>query len=288
LVFQKEEKEKRANELTIANRELVIQNEEKEKRAAELARANIELMFQSREKEKRAEELVIANKELQQFAYIASHDLQEPLRTVSNYMEVFAEEYLGQLDDNARAYLQSVNNATKRMSILINSLLDFSRLGKNRNLAYVDIQNVINDVLEDINSKVRTSNAVIKVAPMPKLYIYESELRQVFQNLLTNAIKFQKKGSQPKIEISAQEENEKWKFTVKDNGIGIAPIHFNRIFDMFQRLFSREKYEGMGIGLSNCKKLVNLHNGEIWVESVPEEGAAFHFTIASMVPTEGQ
>ncbi len=117
---------------------------------------------------------------------------------------------------------------------------------------------------------------------MPKLNIYETELRQVFQNLIVNAIKFQKKGNQPKIQISAEKENEKWRFTVKDNGIGIEPRHFNRVFNMFQRLVTKEKYEGTGIGLANCNKIVHLHKGEIWVQSKLGEGASFHFTIAKL------
>ena len=223
--------------------------------------------------------MIIANKELEQFAYIASHDLQEPLRTVSNYMQVFEEDYLELLDDNARKYLHSVNNATKRMSILIKSLLDFSRLGRNTKLTYVDCKTLIDDVIADLDTMIKTSNAVIEVTEMPKLNVYETEIRQVFQNLITNAIKFQKKDTQPKIQISSEKINEKWKFSVSDNGIGIAPVHFERVFDIFQRLHTNEEYEGNGIGLANCKKIVQLHQGEIWVESNPVQGTIFYFTI---------
>src|SRR5665647_1317587 len=138
LGFQNREKEKRAEELIIANKELAYQNAEKEKRADELIIANKELLFQNEEKEKRAAELIIANKELEQFAYIASHDLREPIRTISNYMKVFEEDYFDLLDENGRKYLNSVNFAAKRMSILIKSLLDFSRLGRNIKLTYID------------------------------------------------------------------------------------------------------------------------------------------------------
>src|SRR4030042_970439 len=280
LAFQNKEKEKRADELIIANKELAFQNQEKEKRAAELIIANKKLAFQNKEKEKRAAELLVANKELEQFTYIASHDLREPLRTVSNYMQVFEEDYLEQLDDNAHKYLNAVNNATKRMSMLIKSLLDFSRLGRNIKLTYVDCKKLIEDVIADLGTMVKTSNAVIEVAEMPKLNLYESDIRQLFQNLISNAIKFQKRGMQPKIQIGAEKINETWKFSVCDNGIGIDPSHFERIFNIFQRLHNNEEeYEGYGIGLANCKKIIQLHQGEIWVESSIGQGTTFYFTI---------
>ena len=282
LVFQSEEKEKRSAELVIANKELAFQNEEKGKRAAELIIANIELAFQNEEKEKRANELIIVNKELEQFAFIASHDLQQPLRTVSNYMGMFEEKYLSLLDDNAKKYLTSVNNATKRMSLLINSLLTFSQLGNNKMLAGVDCKKVIDDVLADLEILIITTNTSIEVGEMPTINIYETEMRQLFQNIITNAIKFQRPDVQPKIKISSREINGKWNFTVMDNGIGIAPAYFEKIFDIFQRLHTSKEYEGSGIGLANCKKIVQLHQGEIWLESKPEQGTTFHFTISNL------
>lgn len=176
LLFQNEEKEKRAAELVIANKELLFQNNEKEKRAAELVVANKELVFQNDEKEKRAAELMIANKELEQFAYIASHDLQEPLRTISNYMQVFEEDYLEDLDDTARKYIRSVNNATKRMSVLVRALLDFSRLGRDKKLTYVDCKKLIADVIADLQSVINESNTTIWVGEMPSLNVYEIEI----------------------------------------------------------------------------------------------------------------
>ena len=223
------------------------------------------------------------NKELEQFAYIASHDLQEPLRTVSNYMQIFEEDYLKLLDDNALKYLHAVKSATRRMSALIKSLLGFSRLGHSTKLAKVDCKKLINEVIADLESMIHTSNAIIKVTEMPQLNIYETEIRQVFQNLITNAIKFQKKGAQPEIQIRAEKTGEKWKFSVSDNGIGIDPIYFERVFDVFQRLHTDEVYEGNGIGLSNCKKIVQLHDGEIWVESIPGQGSTFYFTIPNII-----
>ena len=282
LAFQNEKKEKRAAELVIANKELAFQNNEKEKRAAELIIANKTLVFQNEEKGKRAIELAVANKELEQFAYIASHDLQEPLRTVANYMKVFEEEYEGLLDGNAHKYLHSVNNATNRMSMLIKSLLDFSRLGRNSTLAKVDCKKIINEVMADLETMIKASGAVIEVTEMPELNVYETEMRQVFQNLIINAIKFQEKDTRPEIKISAEKINEEWKFSVSDNGIGIAPEYFERVFNIFQRLHSKEEYKGSGIGLANCKKIIQLHKGDIWVQSKPGQGSTFFFTISNL------
>src|SRR5260221_364045 len=222
LVFQNEEKEKRAAELGIANIELAFQNKEKEKRAAELGIANTELAFQNEEKEKLAAELIIANKVLKQFAYVASHDLQEPLRTVSNYMQVFKEDYSERLDETARQYLHSVNSATKRMSMVIEYLLDFSRLGHTAKLVYVDCAKLIDDVIVDLDSAIKNSNTSIEVTEMPKLNVYETEIRQVFQNLITNAIKFHRPGTQPKVKVSTERVKEEWRFSVKDTEIGIT------------------------------------------------------------------
>ena len=279
LIFQNDEKGRRATELIVANKELVIQNGEKEKRAAELIIANKELAFQNIEKEKRAAELIIANKELEQLTYIASHDLQEPLRTISNYMQVFEEDYLDRLDDEAYNYIRSVKNAAKRMSILVRALLDFSRLGRNKKLAQVDCGDLISNVIADLQTKIKESNTTIDVTAMPVLNIYEVEIGQLFQNLITNAIKFQKKGTPAKIKISSKKVEDKWKFSVSDNGIGIAPVHYERIFDIFQRLHSDNEYQGNGIGLANCKKIVELHQGNIWIESTPGKGTTFNFTI---------
>ncbi len=228
---------------------------------------------------KRHAELEAKNKELEQFAYIASHDLQEPLRTISNYMKVFEEDYNTVLDDNALRYLQSVNNATTRMSKLVKALLDYSRLGRNKQLVLVDGKKIINDVIADLETIIKTTGTTIEVGEVTKIDAYEVEVRQLFQNLITNAIKFRKKDVPCVIKINLERIKDKWKFSVSDNGIGIAPEHFERIFFIFQRLNPIDLYEGYGIGLANCKKIVELHEGEIWVESVLGEGSTFNFII---------
>jgi light-regulated signal transduction histidine kinase (bacteriophytochrome) len=197
-------------------------------------------------------------------------------------MQIFEEDYLQQMDDNARKYIRSVNNATTRMSMLIKALLNFSRLGRNKRLAYVDCKKIIDDVMSDLQTMIQKSNALIEVTEMPRLNVYEIEMGQLFQNLISNAIKFQRKDSKPELRISSVETNGKWKFSVKDNGIGIDRSHFERIFDIFQRLHTSGEYEGSGIGLANCKKIVELHQGEIWVESILGKGTTVNFTIPTL------
>lgn len=222
--------------------------------------------------------LEIRNKELEQFAYLASHDLQEPLRTVANYVSILKEDSLSRLTADDQECLQSIDDAVKRMSLLVRALLDFSRLGRNKQLVQKDCRELIGHVLEDLKSVILRSKAEVKVGEMPTLLLYETEARQLFQNLITNAIKFQPPGNIPRLNVSASRQKQKWHFSISDNGIGIAPDHFSRIFNIFQRLHSEEEYEGNGIGLANCKKIVEMHEGEIWVESALGNGSTFHFT----------
>ena len=191
-----------SEELALAHQELDFQNKEKEKRADELLIANVELDFQNKEKEKRADELLIinkeleqfvfANKELKQFAYIASHELKEPLRTIANFIQIINEDYSPTLDEKIVEYLRIIDNSVKRMSVLINSLLHFSRLGINKKLSNVDCKELIDSVISDLAVIIKSSNATIEVSEMPKLNVYEIEFRQIFQNLIINAIKFHK------------------------------------------------------------------------------------------------
>jgi PAS domain S-box-containing protein len=231
--------------------------------------------------ERKAQEAMLKkhNKELEQFAYVASHDLQEPLRTVANYMDVFETDYLPLLDDKARQYITSVTRATERMSTLIKSLLAFSRLGHNKVLVSVDCNDLVADVLADLATVIEKSDATICIAPLPVLNLYEVEMRQVFQNLITNAIKFMKKNAKPKIQIGAEQIKDRWRFSIRDNGIGIAANSFDRVFDIFQRLHTSQTYEGSGIGLANCKKIIQLHGGDISIESTLGKGTTFYFDI---------
>jgi PAS domain S-box-containing protein len=232
--------------------------------------------------ERRQVELESRNKELEQFAYIASHDLQEPLRTVYNYIEVFEEDYAHQIDETALGYLQSVKKATKRMQSLVRGLLHYSRLGRTRKLTKTNFKKIIDHITQDLKSMITTSQASIDVGPLPVLNVYETEMRQLFQNLVGNAIKYKRARVNPKIRIRAHKTDEKWEFSVRDNGIGIDPAYHKRIFDVFQRLHNSRQYEGNGIGLASCKKIVELHQGEIWVESELGKGTTFYFTIPEL------
>ena len=221
-----------------------------------------------------------ANEELEQFAFIASHNLQEPLRTISNFVHIMSEDYSEQLDNKAQQYLNIINDASKRMLIQLNSLLDYSRLGRNLKLTKVDCSHSIDNVIADLKSIIATSNASIEVGEMPELNVYENEFHQLFQNLILNAIKFHRKDISPEILITSEKQNDLWKFSVIDNGIGIKPENIDKMFVMFQRLNSDSEYPGSGIGLAFCKKIVHLHKGEIWVESTIGKGTTFNFTIA--------
>lgn len=228
------------------------------------------------------EQLIFSNRELEQFAYIASHDLQEPLRTISNYTGLIRERYKGQLDENADKYLDSVYRATRRMQQLIRDVLDYSTLGHGRKLTQIDCNKMLADVVSDMEVLIKETGTEINSGKLPVINGYE-ELRSVFQNLISNAIKFRKTGIPMVIEVGAASVQHEWIFSLKDNGIGIDKIYFERIFTIFQKLHSRSQYSGTGIGLANCKKIIELHGGKIWVESEPGTGSTFYFTIPEIV-----
>lgn len=219
------------------------------------------------------------NAEMQQFVYIASHDLQEPLRTVTTLTDILAEDYAEHFDEDGKQSLSFINEATGRMRNLIIDLLTYGRIGKDKVLEEVNIQEKVENVKQDLTSMIEESGASINLGDLPTIKGYKIELRQLFQNLLTNSIKFRKQGENPTIDIMAEPEGSGWRFSVKDNGIGIAPEHTEKIFKIFQRLHNRNMYEGTGIGLANCKKIIDLHQGKIWVESELGKGSTFYFFI---------
>jgi ligand-binding sensor domain-containing protein/signal transduction histidine kinase len=225
-------------------------------------------------------ELGRKNKELEEFAYVASHDLQEPLRTSSSYIELFQRHYKGKLDERADIYLSHIANASGRMRVLITDLLDYSRIGNKMELQQIDCNALLGQILEDLSAVIGETRSEIVAEQLPVVNGYYTELRVLFQNLIINAIKFRKKDTFPRLHISALEKNDCFHFSFKDNGIGIEEKQGKKIFVMFQRLHTRSEYEGSGIGLSQCKKIAELHNGTIWVESVLTVGSTFHFTIS--------
>jgi PAS domain S-box-containing protein len=219
------------------------------------------------------------NKELEQFAFIASHDLQEPLRTISSFTELLTEEYASKFDSNANTYIRFIAQSATRMRDLITGLLEYSRLGNKIVLEQTDCNEILKHALENLHVSIKESGAIIKFEALPVLNAYPIELELLFQNLIGNGIKFRKKETTPEIYIKAVKNEFDWQFSFADNGIGIDQKHFEKIFLLFQRLHSRDNYDGSGIGLSHCKKIVELHNGKIWVESKAGEGSVFYFTI---------
>jgi light-regulated signal transduction histidine kinase (bacteriophytochrome) len=221
------------------------------------------------------------NRELEQFAYVASHDLQEPLRTTSSFAELLQQQYQGKLDEKADKYLSFITQSSDRMKVLIKDLLDYSRIGRKKEKERVDCNLILQEVLDDLEVTIKETQAKINSELLPVFNGYATEIKQLFQNLIINAIKFRKKNSCPEIKISAIKNNGHWEFACSDNGIGIEKEHRERIFVIFQRLHTRTEYEGSGIGLAHCKKIVELHGGRIWIESEPDEGSTFYFAIPS-------
>lgn len=230
------------------------------------------------ELEQTKNELELKNKELNQFAHIVSHDLKEPLRTISSFTQLIEKRYKGKLDNQADEFLSFISVATGRMRSLIDDLLEYSSIGKRKEMMQVDCKKLVEVIQEDLQTKIKETNSIIEVGELPVVKGYETELRLLFQNLISNAIKFSKPGISPKVKISAKEQDG-WTFMVQDNGIGIADEHKDKVFGLFQRLHSRSEYEGTGIGLAHCKKIVELHKGNLWVVSEPGAGSTFYFTI---------
>jgi light-regulated signal transduction histidine kinase (bacteriophytochrome) len=223
--------------------------------------------------------LMSSNKEMEQFAFIASHDMQEPLRTISNYIGLLQNQYKGNLDKNADRYLTSISGAIFRMQSLIRDLLEYSKIGNDNNKVAIDCNVLLNHVLNDVNESIEESKAKIHAKQLPVINGYISGIKSVFQNLISNAVKFRKKEEIPIITISAETKHNEWLFTVRDNGIGIDKKYHDKIFVIFQRLHTKTEYAGTGIGLAHIKKIIEVHGGKIWFESEPEKGTTFYFTI---------
>ena len=268
--------QQKVNKQTI---QLVGLNEDERKARLEAEEAKMESEHAREEANNANINLQMKNKELEQFAYIASHDLQEPLRTTVGFVQLLQKQYQGKLDEKADKYLNFISEAASRMRVLITDLLDFSRIGTKGEMEKLDCSEVIKTVLADMMALVIESNATIVYDGLPVIDGYATEIKLLFQNLLINAIKFRRKDVLPNINISAENTGNYWKFSVTDNGIGIDREYHDRIFEIFQRLNNRSEYEGSGIGLSHCKKIVELHHGRIWIEPAPGGGSTFLFTI---------
>ncbi len=262
-----------------------VQQETRERRQAEASYQQLNEELEARVQERTAElkeanvSLAYSNRELEQFAYVASHDLQEPLRAVNSYAQLIARKYQGNLDAKADKYIGYIMEGATRMQQLINDLLEFSRVGtRAKQLKPTACEAVLNQVLANLRIAIAEHQAVITHDPLPTVMGDEIQLIQLLQNLIGNAIKFRRE-EPPQVHLSAQQGEREWIFSVRDNGIGIETEYFERIFTIFQRLHSRVDYPGTGIGLAVCKKIVERHGGQIWVESESGVGTTFYFTI---------
>ena len=258
-------------------------------RTKELSRVNTELELEVAERRraeeslaKQAEELRRSNAELEQFAYVASHDLQEPLRMVSSYVKILSDDYSGRLDTDADRFIGYIVDGATRMKGLIDDLLTFSRVGtQGWPFEPTDCNVLIDRVISDQAETIAACEGVVTHDLLPIVNGDATQLAQVLQNLVSNALKYTR-DVPPTVHISANEHEDAWVFSVSDNGMGIAPHHYERIFQMFQRLHHRSEYPGSGIGLAVCHKIVERHGGRIWVESEVGKGSTFHFTISSL------
>ncbi len=296
LAFQNEEKEKRVAELVIANKELAFQNGEKEKRAAELVLANKELLFQIEEKKKRAVELIDSYNEvdelekrvkertedLESFSYSVSHDLRTPLRAINGYADILEEDYGTVLDVEGKRLLGKVKSNAKKMGVLIDDLLTFSRLGrKGITKSKVDMDKLLQTALSEINQST-THNAEIKFDNLLPAVADYNLLQHVFTNLLSNAIKYAAKKEKPLIAIRSERNNGELIFSVSDNGVGFDMQYAHKLFGVFQRLHSDEEFSGTGVGLAIVQRIIQKHDGKVWAEGKEGKGATFYFSLPDL------
>lgn len=265
-----------------------------EARTRELAQANLQLQKEIEERRRaeellaqKAKELARSNADLEQFAYLVSHDLQEPLSVAAGFLKLLSRRYKSRLDSKGVEFIDCALNSIGRLEQQIRDLLDYSRVTtRGQEFKPVQMKAIVDQVLQDLSLIIQENNATITCDPLPEVWADASQLARVFQNLIGNALKFS--GDQPpRIHIGAKALEGEWQFWVQDQGIGIDPKNFERIFLMFERLHSRSDYPGTGIGLAFCKKIVERHGGRIWVESHPGQGSTFYFTLPAH-PEKGQ
>ena len=263
-------------------RELKETNERLQKELEERKITENKLKKSEKELKSLINELKRSNEELQQFAYVSSHDLQEPLRTITSFTQLIERRYKDKLDDDADEFIEYIVDAAKRMQTLINDLLNYSRVAtRGKDFELTDTKEILENTISNLYASIKENNAEITYEKLPKIMADKRQMIQLFQNLIGNAIKFKKPDESPEIHIKARKDESKneYVFSVQDNGIGIEKQYMKRIFIIFQRLHTKEEYEGTGIGLAVSKRIVERHGGNIWIESEPDNGSTFYFTI---------
>jgi signal transduction histidine kinase len=263
-------------DLRLLQKKLIEQN-------ALLQTENYERQEAQRKLEQITTELKRSNQELEQFAYVAAHDLQEPLRAITSYTQILVQEYQERLDGTAIEYMDFIVDGTTRMQQLIQDLLTYSRVGtRNKVFVLTDSNIVLDRALKNLQVAIAENHAIVTHDHLPTIQGDKIQLIQLFQNLIGNAIKFRRE-ELPQVHISAELKDREWLFSVRDNGIGIKPTYLDRIFEIFKRLHTRQEFPGTGIGLAICKKIVNRHHGRIWAESEPGVGTTFYFTFPDSI-----
>ncbi|MBU1003729.1 MAG: hypothetical protein KKE73_14540 [Proteobacteria bacterium] len=279
----------KAEALTQSNLELQQEVDARQRAEVSMAQLQREVDARLRAEDSLAlhvEKLQQSNEELEQFAYVASHDLQEPLRIIHSYLQLIERRYKELIDEEGARFIKATKDAAERMRALIHGLLDYSRLStKAQPFAAVQTEEVFAEAMESLGEAVADNQALVHHEPLPPILGDRTQIAQLFQNLLSNAMKFHLPESTPEVWVTAQRDGTLWQFTVRDNGIGISPEYHERIFALFQRLHTRAHYPGTGIGLTICKKIVERHNGRIWLESDSGAGSAFHFTLQAVEET---
>ncbi|MEG4584045.1 ATP-binding protein [Microcoleus sp. MOSTC5] len=267
-ILQQEIRTRRAVEQTLQEQNLLLQQEISNRQHAESALL------------KSNQELARSNAELEQFAYVASHDLQAPLATIASYAQLLEKRYKDQLDSQASKFIGNIVQGCTRMQTLIDDLLEYSRVGRSQKpFQLTNCNHAVEQALANLQGAIRETQAVVTYNELPAVMGDISQLVQLFQNLVSNAIKY-RHDAPPVVHITACKQEKDWLFSVSDNGIGIATQHQERIFQIFQRLHTQREYSGTGIGLAICQKIVERHGGCIWVDSEPDRGSTFHFTLA--------
>lgn len=228
----------------------------------------------------KAKELSQSNAELERFAYVVSHDLQEPLRTITAFLRLLQQRYDGQFDEKGKQYIHLASDGAQRMKQIIEELLEFSKVGKVEDKRdRVDLQEMTNHITALFHQQITETEAKLDIAPLPVVLAFRAPMRQVFQNLIGNALKYQHPTTQPIVKVTCEDQGSYWKFAVSDNGIGIPKEQFEQVFVIFKRLHDPEQYPGTGVGLAVTKKIIEFVGGKIWVESEVGKGSTFHFTL---------